>query len=212
MLRGSNSGCSPCSAGTGVRYSAAMKKWVSMLLFCASLGLSVPAAAKPWWLQGATSDDQDFLDPDVAFRASAKIDGEVLRVRWIIADGYYLYHKRMQVLAESPDLAVGPVQWPGGTMITDQFMGTQEVFLQQVEASARLTRTDYGAHPVQVKIVYQGCATAGLCYPTITKVLFPDSAAAVRAPPNLPPKPWQLAAIFGGCGAFLVAGLRLRRP
>ncbi len=189
-----------------------MKKLVTLLLLCATVGLSVPATAKPWWLQGVASDDQDFLDPDVAFRATATIDSDVLRVRWVIADGYYLYRKRMQILAESPDLTVGPVQWPRGTMITDQYLGTQEVFVQQVEASARLTRADYGAHPAQIKILYQGCATAGLCYPTIAKVLFPESAAAVRAPPNLPPRPWQLAAIFGGCGAFLVAGLRLRRP
>jgi thiol:disulfide interchange protein len=189
-----------------------MQKLIAVLLFCASAGLSVTAQATPWWLQGAATNDQDFLDPDVAFRVSAMLEGDVLRVRWVIADGYYLYHHRMQILPESPDLTVGPVQWPAGTMITDQFMGTQEIFLQQVEASARLTRKDYGAHPVQVKIIYQGCAKAGLCYPTIAKVLFPTGAATVHAPSNRPPQPWQLAAIFGGCGAFLIAGLRLRRP
>ncbi len=30
---------------------------------------------------------------------------------------------------------------------------------------------------MQIKVTYQGCAEAGLCYPPITKVLFPDSAA-----------------------------------
>jgi thiol:disulfide interchange protein DsbD len=188
-----------------------MTKLIATLLFCATVGLSATSQAKPWWVQGA-ANDQDFLDPDVAFRASAAIDGDTLRVRWVIAEGYYLYHQRMQILAESPDLAIGPVQWPAGTMITDQFMGAQEVFLQQVEASARLTRADHGAHPVQVKVIYQGCAKAGLCYPTIAKVLFPRSAAALRAPSNQMPHTWQLAAIFGGCAAVLIAGLRLRRP
>lgn len=189
-----------------------MKKLLVLLLCCAGMSLSVPVSAKPWWIQGATSNEQDFLAPDIAFQVAANLDGGLLRVRWVIADGYYLYRQRMQILAESPDLAVGPVQWPQGTIVTDQFMGTQEVYLQQVEASARLTRKDYGAHPVQIKVVYQGCAKAGLCYPTIAKVLFPAGAAAGHEPQLRAPLLWQVVAILGGCGAFLLAGLRLRRP
>jgi thiol:disulfide interchange protein len=189
-----------------------MKRLLALLLCCAALGLGHAALAKPWWIQGSASNEQDFLDPDLAFQVGAHLEGGLLRVHWVIADGYYLYRQRMQILAESPDLTVGPVQWPQGTMLTDQFMGTQEVFLQQVEASAVLTRRDFGAHPVQIKVQYQGCARAGLCYPTIAKVLFPAGASASREPPSRLPLPWQLVAILGGCGAFLLAGLRLRRP
>jgi thiol:disulfide interchange protein DsbD len=188
-----------------------MNKSLAVLLCCACLSLSLPALAKPWWVQGVASNDQDFLAPDDAFQVSADLDSGVLRVRWVIADGYYLYRQQMQILAESPDLTVGPAQWPRGTVQTDQFMGTQEVFLQQVEATASLVRRDYGAHPVQVKVVYQGCAKAGLCYPIIAKVLFPAGPATVQLPPVRTPLPWQLAAILGGCGAFLIAGLRLRK-
>jgi thioredoxin:protein disulfide reductase len=188
-----------------------MNKRLALLLCCASLSVSLPVAAKPWWIQGATSNDQDFLAPDDAFQVTATLDSGLLRVRWVIADGYYLYRQRMQVLAESPDLTVGPVQWPRGTILTDQFLGTQEVFLQQVEATASLIRRDYGAHPVQIKVVYQGCAKAGLCYPTIGKVLFPTGLATIQEATYRAPLLWQLVAILGGCGAFLVAGLRLRR-
>jgi thiol:disulfide interchange protein DsbD len=188
-----------------------MKKSLTLLLWCACMTLSLAVTAKPWWIQGATSNDQDFLAPDDAFQLTAVVDGGVLRVRWVIADGYYLYRQRMQILAESPDLTVGPVQWPRGTVLTDQFLGTQEVYLQQVEASASLTRRDYGAHPGQIKVLYQGCAKAGLCYPTIAKVLFPAGPAMIREPTPRTPLQWQLVAILGGCGAFLIAGLRLRR-
>ncbi len=62
---------------------------------------------------------------------------------------------------------------------------------------------------MQIKVTYQGCAEAGLCYPPITKVLFPDSAA----PPMVqtPSHPWEGIAIIGGALAFLLAGLLLRK-
>jgi thioredoxin:protein disulfide reductase len=190
-----------------------MNNAVTMLLLGATLSLSLPANAKPWWLQGnAAASEQDFLAPDVAFHVTADLDGNLLRVRWVIADGYYLYRQRMRILAESPDLTLGVVQWPRGVQLTDPYMGAQEVYFQQVEAEVPLTRGDYGAHPVQVKVEYQGCAKDRLCYPTIAKVLFPNSPAAGAEPPSRPPLRWQLVAILGGCGAFLLAGLRLRKP
>ena len=55
------------------------------------------ASAKPWWMRGIESNESDFLPPDVAFRASARVDGNLVRVRWIIADGYYLYRRRIAI-------------------------------------------------------------------------------------------------------------------
>jgi thiol:disulfide interchange protein DsbD len=183
---------------------------ILVLTVCA--GLAGLAAAKPWWMRGAAVGEQDFLPPDVAFRVGAHLDGDVLRVRWVIAEGYYLYRNKIEVSAESADLQMGPVQLPQGTQLIDPLFGPQEVYLQQVEATARLTRLDFGAHPVQVKIVYQGCAQAGLCYPPITRVLFPESAAQPRdAAAARAPLAWETAAILGGCLAFLCAGLWLRK-
>jgi thioredoxin:protein disulfide reductase len=188
-----------------------MKSTLALVLLAAGLSLSTLAQAKPWWVKDdAPGDAQDFLAPDLAFRVSATVDGDRLRVRWVIADGYYLYRQKMRILAESPDLSLGPVSWPRGTELTDPFMGTQEVFLQQVEAEAPLHRGDYGAHPLQVRVEYQGCAKDRLCYQPIAKVLFPAGPVAAAATISRPPLRWQLVAIFGGCGAFLLAGLRLR--
>jgi hypothetical protein len=47
-----------------------------------------------------------------------------------------------------------------------------------------------------------------LCYPPITKVLFPASAAAVAQAPS---HTWEGIAIIGGATAFLFAGLLLRK-
>jgi len=168
------------------------------------------AAAKPWWMRGVESNETDFLPPDVAFRVNARVDGDVVRVRWIIADGYYLYRHKIEVKAESPDLQLTGLSLPRGISRTDPYLGTQEVYLQQVEATAGFRRFDYGAHPLQIKVTYQGCAEAGLCYLPITKVLFPESAPAASML-QTPSHPWEGIAIIGGALAFLFAGLLLRK-
>ncbi len=172
--------------------------------------VSGAAAAKPWWTRGIESNETDFLPPDVAFRVNARIDGNLVRVRWIIADGYYLYRHKIEVKAESPDLAVMGLSLPRGVSRTDPYLGTQEVYLQQVEATVPYRRFDYGAHPMQIKVTYQGCAEAGLCYLPITKVLFPESAPAASIL-QTPSHPWEGIAIIGGALAFLLAGLLLRK-
>ena len=68
---------------------------------------------------------------------------------------------------------VSASQLPQGVIKTDPYLGTQEIYTQQVEAAVPFMRFDGGAHPIQIKVTYQGCAEAGLCYPPITKVVFP---------------------------------------
>jgi thiol:disulfide interchange protein DsbD len=183
-------------------------KLTYLLLAVSLLALGSSADAKPWWLRGTDSNDTDFLPPDVAFRVGARLDGADLRVRWVIADGYYLYRQKIEVAAESPDLVVSGISLPRGVSKTDPYLGTQEVYKQQVDGTVAYKRFDYGAHPIQIKVTYQGCAEAGLCYPPITKVLFPTSAApAAQAPSHA----WEGIAIIGGAAAFLFAGLLLRK-
>jgi thiol:disulfide interchange protein DsbD len=179
------------------------------LFLAATLCLPGLAGAKPWWMRGVESNEGDFLPPDVAFRVTSRVDGSVLRIRWVIADGYYLYRQKMDIKAESPGLLLSAASFPQGTLKTDPYLGTQEIFVQQVEASAAFSRLDTGAHPMQIKVTYQGCAEAGLCYPPISKVLFPDSAAAPSAPAQ--PHAWEGVAIIGGGFAFLLSGLLLRK-
>jgi thiol:disulfide interchange protein len=179
-------------------------------LTLAALILPGSVVAKAWWMRGVESNEGDFLDPDVAFRAASRVDGNVLRVRWVIADGYYLYRQRMDIKAESPDLKLGEPSFPQGTLKTDPYLGTQEIFTQQVEATVPFNRLDAGAHPIQVKITYQGCAEAGLCYPPISKVIFASSGSALPTP-QAKSHPWEGVAILGGGFAFLFAGFLLRK-
>jgi thiol:disulfide interchange protein DsbD len=185
----------------------------SGLMVCLALlgGLAGTVSAKPWWMHGMDSKESDFLPPDVAFRVSARTEGNLVRVRWVIADGYYLYRHRIDIKAESPDLVLAAPVLPHGAIKTDGFLGTQEIYQQQVEATVAYTRYDGGAHPMQVKVTYQGCAEAGLCYPAITKVLFPDQAPVPAAPAAPAANSWEGVAILGGVLAFFLAGSLLRK-
>jgi thioredoxin:protein disulfide reductase len=174
------------------------------------LGMAAVAQAKPWWMRGIDSNETDFLPPDVAFRVAARIDGNAVKVRWVIADGYYLYRQKIEVRAESPDLAISAPALPPGTVKTDPYLGTQEVYFQQVEALVPYSRIDAGAHPMQIKVTYQGCAEAGLCYPPITKVVFPTVGSPVIVA-SVRPDRWESTAIIAGACAFLLAGLVLRK-
>lgn len=180
-----------------------------VLLFgLAALALGGLASARPWWMRGIESNDTDFLPPDVAFRVGVRQIGDTLRIRWVIAEGYYLYRHSMTVAAESPDLTVMGLDLPRGELKTDAFLGNQEVYRHVVEGTVPFRRVDFGAHPIEIKVTYQGCADAGLCYLPMTKVLYPQ---AIDSAPQAPGRPWEVAAILGGTGAFLMAGLLLRK-
>jgi thiol:disulfide interchange protein DsbD len=178
------------------------------LLALLLVSLAGVASAKPWWMRGVESNQTDFLPPDVAFRVGAQVDGNVVRVRWVIADGYYLYRRKIEIAAESPDLVLAAPQLPRGVLKSDPYLGTQEIYQRQVEAAVPYTRFDAGAHPLQIKVIYQGCAEAGLCYPPISKVLFPEQAAPAAPPAS---HSWMGVAILAGGFAFFLAGLILRK-
>jgi thiol:disulfide interchange protein DsbD len=181
---------------------------LSVLLSVLLAGLAGLASAKPWWMRGVESNENDFLPPDVAFRLSAVIDGNLVRVRWVIADGYYLYRQKIAIKAESPDLSVSAPTLPNGILKTDPYLGNQEIYKQQVEATVAFTRIDAGAHPLEIKVTYQGCAEAGLCYPPLTKAIYPALPPVITAPPS---HRWEGVAILSGAAAFLLAGLLLRK-
>jgi len=155
-----------------------MRPTLPMLLFL----LPVMALAKPWWMKDSPANEADFLPPDQAFKVSSYVDGALVRVRWDIADGYYLYRKKFDINPESVGLTLDTPQFTPGASHTDPYLGTQEIFEQRVEALVAFHRNDAGAHPIQIKVSYQGCAKAGLCYPLMVKVLDPGSMPVDSAP------------------------------
>ena len=97
----------------------------------------------------------DFLPVGKAFAfTSERLESGETQLFWQIADGYYLYQQRMKFdgLAEKPVL-------PEGEAHSDEFFGEQQVYRQGLEVKIPAGTTG------QVKLGWQGCADAGLCYP-----------------------------------------------
>jgi thioredoxin:protein disulfide reductase len=150
---------------------------------------------------GFDDGTDEFLDPDIAFRPdlSASADGSELLVRWDIADGYYLYRDKFRIeLEQGEGVTLQPAEFPAGELKEDETFGRVEVYHEQVEARVPLTRTLTAATPIRVKLGYQGCAEAGICYPPQTKLLdfqLPagGSATGAAATTTVAPLPEALA-------------------
>jgi len=115
----------------------------------------------------------DFLPVGKAFTfTSERLASGETQLYWQIADGYYLYQQRMKFdgLAEKPVL-------PQGEAHSDEFFGEQQVYRQGLEVKLPAGATG------QVKLGWQGCADAGLCYPpqSITVDLGGNPAVAATA-------------------------------
>ena len=112
------------------------------------------------------SAEPDFLPPDQAFRFSALPDGpDSIRLIWGVTDGYYLYRARIKASSDTTQAKLGDLTLPAGETKMDEYFGKQEVYHHDVVGSISVARSSSGDLTVPLKVTYQGCATAGLCYP-----------------------------------------------
>ncbi|MBC3870450.1 protein-disulfide reductase DsbD [Undibacterium oligocarboniphilum] len=129
--------------------------WHFVSAFCRFLLISACLV----WMPVAAADD--FLDPEVAFTADAKmVAPDRVEVKLRVADGYYLYRERLKFT--SPDAQLGAPVLPAGKIKFD------ETFQKEVETyrHALLVRIPVQAKgEFHLKVVRQGCADQGLCYP-----------------------------------------------
>jgi thiol:disulfide interchange protein DsbD len=140
----------------------AMRKLACFLLVL--LGVATPALA------------EDFLDADQAFRVGVVASApDRVEVIFGVHPGYYLYRSRMkfEVEADQP-VALGTPDLPKGKLKNDEFFGEQEVYLQDVTARIPVSRGSGEAFTLPLKVSWQGCAEAGLCYPPTTRVFEVD--------------------------------------
>ena len=105
----------------------------------------------------------EFLPVDQAFTlTSDRLESGETRLHWRIAEGYYLYKQRVGFAGLSAENQ--PVL-PEGEAHSDEFFGEQQVYRNSLEvlipAAANGT----------VRLGWQGCADAGLCYPPQSRLL-----------------------------------------
>ncbi|TMO54460.1 protein-disulfide reductase DsbD [Pseudoalteromonas phenolica] len=103
---------------------------------------------------------QTFLPVNEAFQFDFDQQGTVLFTGWDIAPGYYIYKHKLEIIAKNAKIKVPELD--PGVEIEDEFFGKTEVYFDELVVVSRLS--EIGEDAV-VKIRYQGCAEAGLCYP-----------------------------------------------
>ena len=113
---------------------------------------------------------EGLLDPDVAFRFSAKmVDPGTVQVRYQIADGYYLYRDRFRFTAAQGPVKFGAPHLPDGTIKEDEFFGKVETFRGALVIELPLV-SPVPAAGFTLKVVSQGCADVGVCYTPLSQV------------------------------------------
>jgi thiol:disulfide interchange protein DsbD len=104
--------------------------------------------------------DEEFLDPAVAFKFSAKVvDGKTISITYDIAEGYYMYRERFAFRADGATL--GAPQIPPGKVKYD------ETFAKNVETyrhNVTILIPVQAAGPFTLVASSQGCSDKGLCY------------------------------------------------
>lgn len=155
-----------------------------LLLITALLGLtSAPAQAQGSLFGGG---DSQFLPVDEALPFSYTTAEDGVLLRWDTAPGHYLYRERISVSAVSDQVRVGEISFSSeGVATSDEYFGDVTVFYEPVQARVPVELPE-GMDEAELRVTYQGCAEAGLCYPPQTRDLlfYPgagDSASIAAA-------------------------------
>jgi thiol:disulfide interchange protein DsbD len=111
-------------------------------------------------LSPAVRAADDYLQPEAAFRFSAKmVNPETVEVKYIIADGYYMYREPFNFKADGAQLGL-PAIPAGKIKFDDTFQKDVETYRNSV--TIRLPVQANGAFTLTA--ISQGCADKGLCY------------------------------------------------
>jgi len=119
------------------------------------------------------SSEDDYLEAELAFQFSAKLDENTstIKASWKIADGYYLYKKRLKFNISNAENILGKINFPTAELKADPNFGDVYVYHHQLDISLPLNLVDNQVADLQLEVGYQGCAEAGLCYAPETKQL-----------------------------------------
>src|SRR5688572_23184260 len=134
----------------GGRRNQGVKRLLFFLTFCIVSGSA---------LGQLFGKADELLEPEKAFRFSARaVDGGV-EVHFAIANGYYLYRERFRFDAKG-DVRLGRPEFPAGIAHKDEFFGEMQIYRKEV----RIRIPAQGSGRVDLNVVSQGCADVGVCY------------------------------------------------
>ncbi|QUN05445.1 protein-disulfide reductase DsbD [Shewanella yunxiaonensis] len=110
--------------------------------------------------------EPELMPVEKAFAFDAEQNGQVVKVSFVIADGYYMYRDKLQFAVEGGEL--GDVAKPSGESHHDDYFGDQAVYRSYVEIPVAIKKAGDAA---TLKVTYMGCAEGKLCFPPTTSTL-----------------------------------------
>ena len=118
-----------------------------------------------------------------------------ITVDWKIADGFYLYRHRTKVDSPDGSFAGATLSLPAGAKHHDEFFGDVETYRGRLTGQVSGDAGD--RDQVMLRIKYQGCADAGVCYPPQTRTLAVKLPADADADAGLPTGKSKRGSLFG---------------
>ena len=109
----------------------------------------------------------DFLEPERAFQLQAELKdvsgAKTLVLSWTIAKDYHLYKERLSFNAVEQGIVLAEPRLPDGIRKFDTTFNKEvETYNDKLVVELPVTKADKA---FTLKVGYQGCADAGLCYP-----------------------------------------------
>ena len=95
-------------------------------------------------LPAAAQSDDEFLQPEDAFKYTLSADENTVTIEWNATKGYYLYKKRFGIEAATAGIKVGEPVYPKGEIHKDEYFGEQEVYRGKFTVTAPLTGAKAG--------------------------------------------------------------------
>ncbi|MDP4589635.1 MAG: protein-disulfide reductase DsbD [Burkholderiaceae bacterium] len=118
---------------------------------------------------------QTFLAPEQAFYIDANVSNKnIVNVNFKIASGYYLYQERFEFSIENSPISITNIGYPPAKVKYDPtFEKDMGLYFKQVKITVILsdwTEQTNGSAFI-LKVVSQGCAEQGICYPPVTSAI-----------------------------------------
>lgn len=186
-----------------------MRRLLSLLI----LLFALPAFAglfdtRPSPTLGGLNNSADFLPVREAFRLSLiGATPDKVKLRFIAADGYYLYRHQFKFSTDTPGVIIGDAKLPDGKQKTDDYFGEVEVFYGVLDVDLPIQKRE--PRPFTLQVTYQGCADKGLCYPPETESISIGGTPTASPPASNTGTDVNAGLSWRSVALFFLAGLGL---
>ncbi len=115
--------------------------------------------------------EDEVLSNDDAFKLLLSLNKDnQLSAIWSIAENHYLYKNKVKFeLIEGNGFTLVQPKLPKGKAKHDEYLGDYEAYYRDLNVILPIIGSGDKSKPLAVKVSYQGCSEAGICYPKVTK-------------------------------------------